>query len=157
MELKFDDEYWFSTYRNCNWLIPAGEFLKFFSLLYDEKAIHSGIIKKNMVPPLTFLVTLIYHDLPLNDWLGLKTQFNQERALEIISFLYERKCFAKGVDCKRLADYLVSRWEFPWDNNADFVRKRISPSFNPDLDHFLSFYWKKAIFINNGNQYPKEK
>ena len=157
MELKFDDEYWFSTYRNCNWLIPAGEFLKFFSLLYDEKAIRSGIIKKDMVPPLTFLVTLIYHNQQLYDWLGLQTQFNQERALEIISFLYERKCFAKGVDYKRLADYLVSRWEFPWDCNADYVRKRISPPCNPELSMYLTIYWRKAIFFNNGNKYPKEK
>ena len=71
MELKFDEENWLSTYRNCNWMIPAGEFLKFFSLLYDEKAIRSGIIKKDMVPPLTFLVTLIYHNQQLYDWLGL--------------------------------------------------------------------------------------
>ena len=155
MELKFDEENWFSTYRNCNWMIPAGKFLKFFSLLYDEKAIRSGIIKKDMVPPLTFLVTLIYHNQQLYDWLGLQTQFNQERALEIISFLYERRSFAKVVDCKRLADYLVSRWEFPWDNNADYVRKHISPSYNRDLFLYLSFYWNKAIFINNGNQYPK--
>ena len=158
MDLKFDEEKWFSTYQSCNWLIPAGEFLKFFSLLYDEKAISSRIIKKDMISRLSFLVTLIYHDQQLNDWLGLRTQFNQERALRIIGFLIVRKTFAKGVDYKRLADYLVSRWEFPWDDNADFVRDRITPLYyDSELERFLSFYWKKAIYINNGNKYPEMK
>lgn len=147
-----------SELKNCNWPNPSAEYLKFFSLLYDEKAIRSGIIEKEMALPMTFVATLIYRDLDLYEWMELRYHFNHERMLYIIGSFFQQGCFAKDVDIKQLAKYLLSRWKFRWGSNADYVMDCLSLySLYPAVDDHLAYYWKVACMTNKYNPNPKKK
>lgn len=147
--------------KNGFWPDSLAQYLKFFSLLYDEKAISSGIIEREKAMPMTYFATLIFGDPDLFEWMELRNHFNHDRLLYIIGSLFQLGCFAKDVDIQRLAEYFLSRWKFAWDNDIDFVKYNLNLASGAHhfkaVDDHVEFYWKKACMINKYNPNPKRK
>ena len=147
--------------KSSYWPDSLSEYLKFFSLLYDEKAISSGIIEREKALSMNYFATLIFSDPDLLEWMELRNHFNHERLLYIIGALFQLGCFSKDVDIQRLAEYFLSRWKFAWDNDIYFVKYNLTLAFGTyqlkAVDDHVAFYWKKACMINNYNPNPKEK
>lgn len=145
--------------KNSYWPDSLSEYLKFFSILYDEKAIRSGIIEREKALPMNYFATLIFGDPDLFEWMELRNHFNHDRLLYIIGSLFQLGCFAKDVDIQRLAEYILSRWRFAWDNDIVFVKYDLmlasgTYQLKPVDDH-VEFYWKKACMINKYNPSSK--
>lgn len=161
MLLPFNVNKVFRAYKNGNYIGPIADYLKFFSLLYDEKAIRSGIITREKAVPMTYFATLICLDPDLQEWMELRNHFNHDRVLYIIGVLLNQGCFARDVDFHRLAEYFLSRWKFAWDNDIVFVKYnlRLASGAHPfkAVDDYVAFYWKQASLINKIDPNPIKK
>ena len=92
---------------------------------------------------------LLYKDTDYFNLLRLDDSFCLDTALYIVNALYSNKIIAKGVNPVKLTEYLVSRWNYPWDKkSAEIVRSFIYTN-NPDelIKNEMYIYWKVANSI----------